>query len=251
MILKNLTRKKTGTRQLVRYIFRYMLQAEKTGVLKHKDDCKPFIFRHNIKSKTVEGFIKEFENNLLLRKRKTSNQTIIHHTILSWSHKDANQITDKKLRTIARRFVQLRGENNLFVGTKHSDRSHIHLHFAVSGNQINGCSSRLSKKEFEDLKKSLDEFQKEKYPELSNSLPRHGLSKEKRCLTQNKKTEEVQLTKEKNELTEISQLRKGNKKREVGLGRELEAPFFSPFQHSPFGEFATGGISSPTDTSPG
>ncbi len=249
MILKNLTRKKTGTRQLVRYIFRYMLQEEKTGAAKRKNNT-PFIIRHNIKSKSVEGFIKEFEKNLLTRKYKRSDQIIIHHSILSWSHKDAIHITDTKLRSIARKFIQLRGVNNLYVGTKHTDRNHIHLHFAVSGNQINGKSSRLSQKEFSNLKKKLDAFQKEKYPELVNSLPRHGRSKE-RFNAQHEQVPVAEKVREEKELTELSQLRKNNKKRELEAEREREFTVLSPFQYSPFGEFAEGGISSSVDTSPG
>lgn len=249
MILKNLTRKKTGTRQLVRYIFRYMLQEEKTGANNRKNDT-PFLIRHNIKSKSVEGFIKEFENNLLLRRNKRSDQTIIHHSILSWSHKDAIHITDTKLRSIARKFIQLRGVNNLYVGTKHTDRNHIHLHFAVSGNQISGKSSRLSQKEFSNLKKNLDAFQKEKYPELANSLPRHGRSKE-RANARHLHVQESEKSKEEKELTELSQLRRNNKERGLETGEERGFTVLSPSQYSSFDLLAEGCISSHEDISPG
>lgn len=174
MILKNLTRKKTGTGQLVRYIFRYILNEEKQA--SDQQSNSPFIITHNIRNKSVEGYIQEFKDNLLNRTYKRADQTIIHHTILSWSHKDAPQITDSMLRDIGAQFIKLRGENNLFVGTKHVDRQHTHIHFAVSGNQLNGRSSRLSKQAFTELKLTLDAYQKHRYPELVNSLPLHGRS---------------------------------------------------------------------------
>jgi hypothetical protein len=83
------------------------------------------------------------------------------------------------LRDISREFIRLRGENNLYVGTKHVDREHVHLHIAMSGTQLNGLSSRISRQQFAELKIALDGYQKEKYPELVHSLPRHGRSKER------------------------------------------------------------------------
>lgn len=191
MIIKNLTRKKTGTGQLIRYIFRYMLDEEKQ--LNQGDKEQALVIRHNVRNRTVEGFIKAFKENEKNRIIKRKDQTIIHHTILSWSHKDATHITDKMLLDITRKFIRLRGETNLYVGTKHTDRNHVHLHIAVSGSQINGRSSRMSKKAFADLKLSLDTYQKEKYPELVHSLPFHGrssLSKEIQLGTRHLKSRE-------------------------------------------------------------
>jgi len=234
MILKNLTRTKAGTGQLVRYIFRYLLKGEKTGAVKQQN-CQPFIIRHNIRSKTVEGFVKEFENNLKRRKYKRKDQTIIHHTILSWSHRDAEQITDPKLRAIARRFIELRGENNLYVGTKHTDRSHIHLHIAVSGNQVNGTSSRMSRKEFETLKKQLTAFQQEHFPELVHSIPRHGLKKiEWRKSMERQREKSTPYTKQETVLNELAAIRaKKEAAKELDTGRERErkkvaSPFIEP-----------------------
>lgn len=254
MILKNLTRKKTGTRQLVRYIFRYLLQEEKTGSAKKSPTSRPFIIKHNIRSSTVEGFTKEFEQNLRQRKHKRSDQTIIHHAILSWSQQDTRHITDTMLRRIARKFIQLRGENNLYVGTKHIDRSHIHLHIAVSGNQLNGKSSRLSQKQFATLKKNMDAFQREQYPQLIHSLPRHGYSLEKYRMAKGDKlpvqNEQEVITEEDEDFAELTALRKKNKMRERETEKERNTPVVSPFSHSPFGEFAAGGISDPDGISP-
>lgn len=176
MIIKNLTRK-NNSGQLIMYILRYILTEEKQMPLNQKKSI-PFIIRHNIRSRTVEGYIKEFNSNELNRIHKRSNQTALHHTILSWSDKDAKHVTKDMLSDIAKQYIKLRGENNLYLGTVHRDRNHIHIHLAVSGTELNGKASRVSKQRFADIKKSLGTYQKEKYPELSHSLPMHGKKRE-------------------------------------------------------------------------
>jgi len=178
MILKALTRK-AGSGQLIRYILRYTLDDQKQNGSKEftkSSGESPFIIRHNIRSRTLDGFIMEFKQNEHNRIHKRSNQTVLNHFIISFSPGDSLNLDDKKLKAIVKKFIQLRGANNLYIGSKHMDKSHVHLHIAGSGTQINGRASRISKKELADLKTGLDAFQMERFPELSHSLPRHGLS---------------------------------------------------------------------------
>jgi Relaxase/Mobilisation nuclease domain len=180
MIIKNLSRKNTGTSTLLRYIFRYILNEDKRSHSMDKKESRPFILRHNIRTNTIEGYIKEFERVQKMRvKRK--NQIVINHAILSWTKDDASKISDKMLRDIAKKFISLRSQSSLFVGTKHNDKDHIHIHLAYSPCDITGRSNRITKQQFADLKLELDAYQKVKYPELI-SLPQHGLSKSNRGL---------------------------------------------------------------------
>jgi hypothetical protein len=172
MIIKNLTRKQ-GTGQLLRYVFRYVFNPNKQPI----SAKNPFIIRHNIRKNSIEGYIAEFENNFANRRRKAKNQVRLHHTILSWHKADSQFITDRKLKALVREYIRLRGETNLYVGTKHEDRSHCHIHLVMSSHQLNGQSSRISKNEFENLKLQLDSYQREHFPELTHSLPQHGKSK--------------------------------------------------------------------------
>lgn len=171
VIVKNLTRK-SGTGQLLRYIFKYISQEQKIG--QHQE---PFIIRHNVRGRDINSFIKEFKKNESNRLYTRVDQTVVNHTILSWSNKDKNHITPAMLKDIAKKYIQARGENNLYIGTIHTDREHTHLHIAMSGSQLNGRSSRISKKEFAKVKLTLDAYQREKYPQLTNSLPEHGRAK--------------------------------------------------------------------------
>ncbi len=170
MIIKNLSRK-SGSGQLINYIFRYILNDEKQPVE------SPFVIRHNVRSRDIQGYIREFKENARHRTRARKNQVAIHHTILSWSNKDRDRLTPEKINKMARQYMSLRGLNNLYVGTIHTDRDHIHLHLAMSATELSGRTSRISKSEFANLKLSLDAYQREQFPELEHSLPDHGKAK--------------------------------------------------------------------------
>jgi hypothetical protein len=173
VIIKSLSRK-SGTGQLFNYLFKYMLAEEKrTGKA-----TRPLTIRHNVRARTVAGFIREFERNEKLRIHKRKNAIHVHHEIISFSNKDSQHITDKVLRDMAKKYIELRGKDNLFVITPHHDRDHIHLHCAMSGTKLNGMSSRISRQEFAKLKVELDRYQQERYPQLLHSLPKHGRAKQ-------------------------------------------------------------------------
>ena len=88
---------------------------------------------------------------------------------------------------MAKQYVKLRGDNILVVGTKHV-ADHFHLHLIESATQLNGKSSRLSKKEHASIKQRLQEYQQQRYPFLSHSLPDHG--KDKKQKTKEERTSE-------------------------------------------------------------
>lgn len=172
MILKSLSRRSGSTSQLVKYILRYVLEKEeKEKGSKQKE--KPFIIRHNLRSRSIGEYLKEFEELEQLREHRYANSVSIYHHILSFSSKDTEHISDNLLRDIAAKFIELRGQDNLYIGTKHTDKDHIHLHLAMSAVDLAGRSARISKKDFEQLKLDLDTYQREHYPELKHSLPEH------------------------------------------------------------------------------
>lgn len=174
MILKTLSRK-SNTGQLVQYICRYIFKDEGKNLNASTDN--KFILKHNIRSRSLDGFIKEFRVNEAYRLVHRKDSVKLFHNILSFSPTSTSYINDKMLKEIFKKFVQERGSNNLYVGTKHCDKDHIHLHIAVSGTQLNGRSSRISKQKLHHIKIELDKYQKEKYPELIDSLPEHGKGK--------------------------------------------------------------------------
>lgn len=173
MVFKSLSRRSGSTSQLLRYIFRYVLEKEeKEKEIEHKE--KPFIIRHNLRTRTISGYVREFEKLESLREHQRSNSVSLYHHILSFSSKDTEHISDELLKDIAAKFIELRGQDNLYIGTKHTDKDHIHLHLAMSAVDVAGRSVRISKQDFEKLKLDLDAYQREQYPELKHSLPEQG-----------------------------------------------------------------------------
>lgn len=195
MIVKSLSRK-SNTGQLVNYIFKYVFKEQEKNIgptksEQSKSDKSRFIIRHNIRSRSVKGFIKEFKENENYRLVHRKDSVKLYHNIISFSNKDKEHINDTLLKDIAQKFIEVRGLNNMYAGTKHEDKDHIHLHITVSGTMLNGRSSRISKQKLHSIKLSLQKYQLEKYPQLKHSLPEHGKSKRlaKEAIVQRVKTE--------------------------------------------------------------
>ncbi|MFZ1424803.1 MAG: relaxase/mobilization nuclease domain-containing protein [Saprospiraceae bacterium] len=177
MILKNLTRR-SNTGQLVNYLFK-----------QEKDNKLKPIIKHNLRSRTTKGWTKELDKNFELRLNRRKDSIRLHHTIISFSNKDKKQINLDLLKDITKKYIELRGKDNIYLASSHHDKEHIHLHIVMSATKyMTGETNRISKSEFKGLKLALDAFQKEKYPELSHSLPNHG------------KSQKIQLTEQEHQL---------------------------------------------------
>ena len=175
MILKSLSRR-DGTRQLLKY-----LTEKKERLIGDKQS--PILIRHNVRSRSLDKWVKEYEHNESFRLHPRKNSVRVFHSVLSLSTLDRKHVNEKMLRDIAKQYMKLRGENNMYIGVAHYDKAHVHLHLVMSGTKyLTGESNRLSRKEFHELKIAMDTYQKRKYPELVNSLPRHGRSKELKAL---------------------------------------------------------------------
>ncbi|MBS1511055.1 MAG: hypothetical protein JST86_09450 [Bacteroidetes bacterium] len=209
MILKSLSRKTNNTGQLVKYICRYVLkEQEHQHASKHQGQEqkeKPFLIRHNLRSRTsLEGFIREFQENEKYRLVKRKSSVRLYHTIISLSNLDKEQVTDAMLKDIGKEFIRLRGKDSLYLGTRHEENvDHLHLHFIISGTRTNGRSSRISKQKFASIKRQLQQYQQEKYPELTHSLPEHG---KKKRLAKEQLIEQVKKSRQTNKESLLTQL---------------------------------------------
>jgi len=166
-IIKILSRHNPTYRSLLRYI------------LNESKNEKPQIFTHNIRTNNIEGYIKEFIQNESLRKNNRSDQVYLYHEIISFNASENKaKITPEMLNDIAQYYFKNRGEG-VSVGAVHrKGNEHIHIHFCTSALQYRtGKSMRISKPELHKLKVSLQEYHKQKYPEISNSFPNHGSGK--------------------------------------------------------------------------
>lgn len=166
MIIKTMGRK-GNIERTINYLF-------KDEAKLRKDGSKPIVVRKNLRSRKIENVIKEFKANEELRVQKRIDRVQIYHTVISFHEKDSRYLNEKTLKDFARQYMKERG-NNIYLATAHFDRGHQHLHICESGSSyMTGKANSMSKARYRELKVKMQEYQKAKYPELSNSLPKHG-----------------------------------------------------------------------------
>ena len=117
----------------------------------------------------------QYIENEKFRKRKRKDSVIITHEIISFHKDDSKNITIEKLHDIAEEYIKKRNPKGIYVAVPHFDKEHFHIHICASGvDYHNGKSLRMSKQGFQKLKKDIQNYQLNKYPELSKSLVQHG-----------------------------------------------------------------------------
>ena len=156
MIIKSMSRKQASFGQLVDY-FEDGRQDEKHTIY------------HNVFANNTENIKAEFNKNAtFLSKRK--NGVYLYHEVLSITK--STKLTEEKqkdiLNEIAKKYIQGRAKDNLVYGVMHHDKKdHLHYHFMISSNELEGNTKhRLSKEEFSQFKKDLESYVLEVYPEL-------------------------------------------------------------------------------------
>lgn len=136
---------------------------------------KSFVITHNLKGNKIEGWVKQYKENETLRKRNRSDSTILSHEILSWHKEDTANMSLEKMEAMASQYIQMRNPNGMYVAIPHFEKSHYHLHICASGvGYKTGKSLRMSKAEFQKLKKDIQNYQLEHFPELTKSVVEHG-----------------------------------------------------------------------------
>lgn len=170
MILKCLSSKSPGSEgRVIKYICRYITNPEK------QIGKSQFLIRHNVKGKSLDGWIKQFKENVKARKFKRSDMTIVHHSIISFSPKSKKFLTDAKLKAIAKEYIRQHSASNMYLISKHDKNvEHTHMHICMSSGNLRGFSSAISHSRLAEIKMSMSEYILKTYPELSDSIVRHG-----------------------------------------------------------------------------
>ncbi len=178
MIIKSLSRTSGGAGRLMGYMFHQEKLKHQLSYQTRDGELSSLSIRHLIKGKTVEDWIHEFEENQSKRKYKRKGMIMLYHEIISFAAKDSDVIDRKTLTDITRQYIRLRSPEAPVVSTFHFDAEHVHIHLALAGSKYKtGLANRISKSEFAEIKRQMEDYQREKYPELSNSLVDHGRSK--------------------------------------------------------------------------
>lgn len=143
---------------------------------------KKYTLKNNLFSNNTEKIKNEFETNAsFFRKRKDS--VYMYHEVISITK--SKQLSDGQqkeiLRKIVLEYIQKRAENNLVYGVLHDDKTdNFHYHLLISSNELEETKKhRLSKFQFDKIKKDLELMVLEKYPELQQGVVINKPSSEK------------------------------------------------------------------------
>ena len=147
--------------------------SNKDKVMRNPDGS-PVVFTHNVLGKSLSEVEREFLENEEKRLRRRIDSNKLLHTILAFSPADNENLDAEKLERLTREYFQMLNPDALFYATVHQDKDNFHVHVVVSGNDMLGNSTRISKESFEKLKSDLQEVQQHLYPELEASVVEHG-----------------------------------------------------------------------------
>lgn len=157
MIIKSMARKVPSFGQLVSYM--------------EKDDGDRVLFHNFFGHDRIrrEEIVREFEENAgRLPKRRNGNA--LYHEILSFSagHSVGREEARRILSDVGYEYLKLRAPGQLAYGTLHRDTDHLHLHLCVSANELGKPKRvRLTKREFSEIQKTLENLVRDRYPELN------------------------------------------------------------------------------------
>ncbi|MBI4931418.1 MAG: relaxase/mobilization nuclease domain-containing protein [Bacteroidetes bacterium] len=172
MIVKIKTRKRPSFRQLIEYMMKDKAR------LFDKDE-QSFVIAHNLRGNSIDEWVKQFQKNEEYRTRKRKDSVMLTHEIISF-HRDEENISLAKMEDMAREYIRQRNPNGIYLAVPHTDKEHYHIHICVSGVEYKtGKAMRMSKEQFQTLKKNIQQYQKDKYPELSKSIVNHEKQKGK------------------------------------------------------------------------
>lgn len=159
MIIKTFSRKSPNFAQLIHYI---------TQDRPHNQ--QPIRFFQCLPSQNIEHIIQAFQENDQYRIfRKNGNAC--YHSILSFHALDSSLITAEMLYDLTSQYLQLRAPHTPCFAQSHHDKDHVHVHALISGNKYrSSITTRQSRKEFYQLRVSLEQYQERQYPELKHSL---------------------------------------------------------------------------------
>lgn len=160
MVIKSMSRKTWSFRQLLRYI-NEPEQKGRRAIL------------HNLRS--AFDYLPQIEAEFLENARHIQNQpksgVVLYHEIIAIAEADREKVTEEMLVDLTREYLRRRAPNALAYAKAQFDTDSPHVHLMISGNLIESKKKlRLERKQFEQVKRELEAYQIEKYPQLSRSI---------------------------------------------------------------------------------
>lgn len=159
MVIKTLRWKVAGFDRLADYI------GKEAG----REDS--FQILHNLRqTDSLREIADQFRDNDGYR-RQRKNGVVLYHEILSFSGEDRDHLTPEVLEDLARQYVDLRAPKGLAFAMPHYDREHVHVHIMLSGCELRSPRTlRMDNATFTRVRRKIEAYQVERYPELKHSI---------------------------------------------------------------------------------
>lgn len=157
---------KEDAKSIVGKVFHYLNQSS-------KNKSAPILWNLRTTSNDFTAIRDEFAaNSQHIPYRKNGNY--FYHEIISLSDADHEKVTPRILYDLAFKYFELRAGNALGYAVQHFDSNNPHIHLMLSANERKSAKKiRISKSRFQNIKKELEQYQRQKYPELTASKVNH------------------------------------------------------------------------------
>jgi len=130
-------------------------------------------FSKNLYSNNGKEITADFLRNARLLKARANGNYLFHEVIsLTKSKQLTLQQEKERLFDIVRLYTEKRCDNNLVAGFLHDEKeNNIHYHLMISSNEVGEYKNqRLTKFEFDKVKKATEKYVIDKYPELEQDI---------------------------------------------------------------------------------
>ncbi len=153
-------------------------------LLRESEQDDSFVLTRFIKGKNPSNaeISKQFLENEQHRINSRKNNVKLYMEILSFHVDNAKDLTNDKLKKIARKYISLRSNLSVALATVHrKEKDHVHLHILLSGTEYKtGRSVRISRDDFKHkVKLPAEQYVRENFIELERSAINHNASKKK------------------------------------------------------------------------
>jgi hypothetical protein len=155
-----MSRKTVSFHQLLRYI-NAPLQKGRQAI------------SHNLRS--AFDYLPQIEAEFLQNYNHIRNQpkggVVLYHEIIALAEADREKVTEEMLIDLTREYLRRRAPNALAYAKAQFDTDSPHVHILISGNLIESAKKlRIERGAFERIKREMEAYQIEKYPQLSHSI---------------------------------------------------------------------------------
>ncbi len=171
MIIKCLTSKTPRYFQILEYL--------NNEAKIYNQNHETFIHKQHLYGLNNKQIAREFMKNEENRIVRKSNNIKFYHEILAFSDLDHSKLSISIIKNLTQEYLKQRSPYIQAYAIGHFNNNSYHTHIISSPLEIyTGINLRMSKERFAELKIYMQNYQLEHYPELSNSIVKHGAKKE-------------------------------------------------------------------------